>query len=62
MNSTQQKIMELIQKNPRVTQEEMAEVIKISKRAIQKNIKELVDEDMIKHEGSTRKGYWKIKQ
>lgn len=54
--------MELIQKNPRVTQEEMAEVIKISKRAIQKNIKELVDEDMIKHEGSTRKGYWKIKQ
>lgn len=61
LNSTQQKIMELLQKNSGITQAEMAEIIKISKRAIQKNIKELVDEDIIERIGSDRKGYWKIK-
>lgn len=62
LNSTQQKIMELLQKNSGITQAEMAEIIKISKRAIQKNIKELVDEDIIERVGSDRKGYWKIKE
>lgn len=61
LNSTQQKIMELLQKNSSITQAEMAEIIKISKRAIQKNIKELVNEDIIERVGSDRKGYWKIK-
>ncbi len=61
-SSTQQKIMELLRKNPSITQAEMAEIIKISKRAIQKNIKELVDEDIIERVGSDRKGYWKIKE
>lgn len=61
LNSTQQKIMELLQKNSSITQAEMAEIIKISKRAIQKNIKELVNEDIIERIGSDRKGYWKIK-
>ena len=57
LNSTQQKIMELLQKNSGITQAEMAEIIKISKRAIQKNIKELVDEDIIERVGSDRKGW-----
>lgn len=62
LNSTQQKIVELIQENPKITQAEMAEIIALSKRAIQKSIKELVDADIIEREGSARKGYWKIKE
>lgn len=62
LNSTQQKIVELIQENPKITQAEMAEIITLSKRAIQKNIKELVDADIIEREGSARKSYWKIKE
>ena len=62
LNATQQKIMQMIRKNSRITQAEMAEIIKISRRAVQKNIKELVDQGIIVHEGSTRNGYWKIKE
>lgn len=62
LNSTQQKIMEQLRKNPRVTQVEMAEIIKISRRAVQKNIKDLVEKDMVERVGSDRKGYWKIKE
>ena len=62
LNSTQKKIVELIQENPRITQAEMAETIALSKRAIQKSIKELVEADIIEREGSARKGYWKIKE
>ena len=54
--------MQMIRKNSRITQAEMAEIIKISRRAVQKNIKELVDQGIIIHEGSTRNGYWKIKE
>ena len=52
MNSIQQKIVELIQENPKITQAEMAEIITLSKRAIQKSIKELVDADIIERKGS----------
>ncbi len=62
LNATQQKIMQMIRKNSRITQAEMAEIIKISRRAVQKNIKELADQGIIVHEGSTRNGYWKIKE
>lgn len=62
LNSTQKKIVELIQENPIITQAEMAETIAFSKRAIQKSIKELVEADIIEREGSARKGYWKIKK
>ena len=62
LNSTQEKIIELIQENRKITQAEMAEVIAISKRAIQKNIKELVEAGIIEREGSSRNGYWKLKE
>lgn len=60
LNTTQNKILEMIQKNPKVTQEKMSEKMAISKRAIQKNIKEMVDRGIVKREGSARNGYWKI--
>jgi len=38
LNSTQQKIVELIQENPKITQAEMAEIITLSKRAEHKSL------------------------
>lgn len=60
LSTTQNKILEMIQKNPKVTQEKMSEKMTISKRAIQKNIKEMVERGIVKREGSARNGYWKI--
>ena len=60
LNSTQNRILEMIQKNPKVTQENMAKKAEVSKRAIQKNIREMVELGIIKREGTARSGYWKI--
>ena len=59
MNRTQQKILEMIQENPKITQTAMAEKLDITPRAVKKNIKELVGKGLVKREGSARKGYWK---
>lgn len=41
LNSTQQKIVELIQENPKITQAEMAEIIALSKRSNSKKYKRI---------------------
>ncbi|MBO5522493.1 MAG: HTH domain-containing protein [Roseburia sp.] len=40
----------------------MAEALDVTTRAIKKNIKELVDKGLVERVGSSRKGYWKIKE
>ena len=46
--------------NPRITQKELARLLDITVRAIQKNIKFLIDLGVIQRMGSDRKGEWKI--
>ena len=60
LNESQKKIIDLIDSNSKVTQEQIANKIQISKRAVQKNIKELVDKGIVKRFGSSRNGYWEI--
>lgn len=62
LNSTQQKIVEMIQENPKVTQADMAEEIRISKRAVQKSIREMADKGIIERVGAAKGGYWKVIQ
>lgn len=62
LNLTQYKIMEMIQENPKVTQVDMTDEIGISKRAVQKSIKEMVDKGIIQRVGAARGGYWKVLQ
>lgn len=57
---SQQMILKLVAKNPKVSKREMAEIIGISTTAIDKNIEKLKDENLIKRIGSSRSGYWKI--
>ena len=59
-NESQKKIIDMIDSNSKVTQEQIANKIQISKRAVQKNIKELVDKGIVKRFGSGRNGYWEI--
>lgn len=61
LNLTQQKIIAMIQDNPKVTQVIMAEEIAISKRAVQKSIKEMVDKGIIERIGAAKGGYWKVR-
>jgi len=62
VNKTQQKILGMILENPEITQVAMAEKLDITPRAVKKNIKELVEKGLVEREGSSRKGYWKLKE
>lgn len=59
VNQTQQKILDMILENPKITQTVMAEKLDITPRAVKKNIKELVEKGLVERAGSARKGYWK---
>lgn len=60
VNLTQQKIIEMILTNPKVTQAAMAKELDVTVRAIKKSIKELSDRGILKHAGSSRNGYWEV--
>ncbi len=62
VNQTQQKILHMIQENPKITQTAMAEKLDITPRAVKKNIKELVENGLVERVGSARMGYWKAKE
>jgi len=54
------KILELLRDNPQITNLEIAEILGITERAVQKNIKVLKDSGKLERIGSNRAGYWKI--
>lgn len=61
VNQTQQKIIEIILLNPKMTQTAMAEELGITSRAVKKSIKELNEKGMLKRVDSARSGYWEVK-
>ncbi len=60
VNQTQQRIIEMILDNPKVTQKEMAEELNITIRAINKSIKEMQEKNILERIGSARGGYWRL--
>ena len=54
------KILELIKQNPKITLEEIANVLGISKRAVEKQVKKLREARTIERIGSDRSGWGKI--
>ena len=54
------KILELIKQTPKITLEEIANVLGISKRAVEKQVKKLREANIIERIGSDRSGWWKI--
>lgn len=53
-------IVELIRDNPYITLDEIASVLSVTRRSIEKKIKELRDAGYIKREGSNKTGRWVI--
>ena len=58
--TTQEKIIDLIKKNPSITQEQMAKVLNLTRDGISYNIKLLKENGIIERIGSTKKGMWRI--
>ncbi|MCG2719302.1 MAG: putative DNA binding domain-containing protein [Nanoarchaeota archaeon] len=56
----QKKIIQEIEKNPKITSEKLAEIVGISARKIRENIKKLKDEGIVKRVGGRKEGYWEI--
>lgn len=60
LSEIQDKIISLIKNNPKVTQKEMAKMLDISREKVKYHIAVLKENNIIKREGSTKKGNWKI--
>lgn len=60
LNSTQLKILELVEKNNKITTRKMSKKIGINHRNTQKVISELKQKGFIKRIGPPRGGHWKI--
>ena len=56
----QQKILEAIKVNPFVTQEELSQIIGISRKSIIQNMKKLQENGLIKRVGADKNGCWEI--
>lgn len=58
----QQKILDAIKSNQNITQEELAEMVGITRKSIIANMKKLQDSGLIKRVGADKNGYWKIEE
>ena len=58
--TTQEKMINLIKKNPSITQVEMSKALKLTRDGISYNIKVLKENGIIERVGSTKNGIWKI--
>ena len=56
----QKKILEAIRKNSSITQEELAEIVGITRKSIISNMKKLQENGLIKRIGADKNGYWQI--
>ena len=58
--TTREKIIDLMKKNPSITQVEMANALDLTRDGISYNIKILKEKGIIERVGSTKNGIWKI--
>ena len=60
MNNVQNKIIELIVNNKRITQSEIAEKLDVNVRTVKRNFKVLIENCIVERIGSDKTGYWQI--
>ena len=56
----QQKIIDAIKSNPKVTQEGLAEIVGITRKSVISNMKKLQENGLINRIGADKNGYWKV--
>lgn len=59
---TQQKIVALIESNPQITTQEMADSIGIDRSNVYRNIKKLQEQGIIRRVGPDKGGHWEIQR
>lgn len=60
LNKTQQKIVDIIMKNSKVTQTEIAAQLDVSLSAVKKSMKEIVKTGVLVRVGANKGGYWAV--
>ena len=60
LNDIQNKIIELITNNNKITQNEIANITNVNVRTIKRNFKVLIDNLVIERIGSDKTGYWQV--
>ena len=58
----QKKIIEAIKKNPFITQEELSQIIGLSRKSIVQNMKKLQENGLLKRVGADKNGHWEYNQ
>ena len=56
----QQKILDEIKENPFVTQEELAQIIGLSRKSIIQNMKKMQENGLLKRIGADKNGHWEV--
>ncbi len=56
-----QAILEFLTENPKMTQTQLMKEMDLTRKQIQKDIKELQENGVLEREGSNRNGHWVIK-
>lgn len=57
-----QVILELLAENPTMTQRKLMEEMNLTRKQIQKDMKELQEEGVLEREGTNRNGRWIVKE
>ena len=60
--NTEDKILEYLKQNPKITIKELAQLLNLTTRAIEKQIASLKNNNKLIRVGSARKGHWEIKE
>ncbi len=60
LNSTEALVLEVIKTNKRVNKKQIATIIERTEITVQRAIKKLLNEKLIKRVGSNKTGYWEI--
>ena len=60
LNEIQLKILELVNKNNKITQQEIANYINVSRDKVKHNMLTLKKQNILIREGSTKNGTWKV--
>jgi ATP-dependent DNA helicase RecG len=62
MEKTSGKIIAFIQENPQITIPELANLIQVSERSIERNIQKLQTENKLQRIGGAKGGYWEVEE
>ena len=62
MKTTQERILDLIMEDSKMTQIQMAEKLGVTRSTVSSNLKVLKEKGVIERIGSDRNGYWKTEQ